>query len=167
VRSLFAAPISVGALWIEHRAGQAPAATVKTHDSMRPARAAVEGALTARDAATAGTDNAELTIVGIPGGSETGRRINVGVVNTGLIPATFRISARSRSGQIIGKTVESGVSEDSIWLVLDIEKDLGIKLDESTTLRITAIAGTGAGFATAVSPDGDHEFIAAIPTQQQ
>jgi hypothetical protein len=29
------------------------------------------------------------------------------------------------------------------------------------------IAGTGVGFATVVEPEGDSEFIPAIPAQQQ
>jgi hypothetical protein len=42
-----------------------------------------------------------------------------------------------------------------------------VKLDETTTVRITVIAGTGAGFLTVVEPSGDSSFIRAIPAEQQ
>ena len=57
--------------------------------------------------------------------------------------------------------------EDQVWLVNDLEAALGVKLDETTTVRITVIAGTGVGFATVVEQTGDSEFIAAIPAEQQ
>ena len=123
--------------------------------------------LTKLDSATAATESAELAVVGIPGATAAGRRVNAGVVNIGIIPATFRFSARTRTGQPIGKSVEQGVPEDQVWLVNDLEATLGVKLDETTTVRITVIAGTGVGFATVVEPSGDSEFIAAIPAEQQ
>jgi hypothetical protein len=42
-----------------------------------------------------------------------------------------------------------------------------VQLDETMSVRITVIAGTGVGFATVVDARGDSEFIAAIPAQQQ
>jgi hypothetical protein len=167
VRTLFASPGTVGTLWIEHREGRAPVAVVKTTDVAHGATASLEEPLTSRDSATAGTENAELTVVGIPAAVAGGRRVNAGVVNTGIIPATFRFSARTRSGRPIGRAVESGVPEDQVWLVNDLETALGVKLDETTTVRITVIAGTGVGFATIVEPTGDSTFIGAIPAQQQ
>jgi len=167
VRTLFARPGSVGTLWLEHREGRAPVAVVKTSDVAHGATASLEAPLTKRDSATAGTENAELTIVGIPTETAPGRRVNAGVVNTGVIPATFRISARTSTGRPIGKTVESGVPEDQVWLVNDLEGALGVELDETTTVRITVIAGAGVGFATIVEPTGDSAFIGAIPAQQQ
>ncbi|HWW62108.1 MAG TPA: hypothetical protein VN181_12130, partial [Thermoanaerobaculia bacterium] len=149
----------IGTLWIEHRAGRAPVAIVKTYDSAHDGRASVESPLTPRDSATAGSDNAELTIVGVPASQPLARRVNVGVVNTGIIPATFRITAN-------GKSILSGVAEDEVWLVNDLERQLGVTLDETTTVRITAIAGTGVGFATVIDARGDNAFIAAIPAQQ-
>jgi hypothetical protein len=142
-------------------------AVVKTSDVAHHASASVEEPLSRRDAATASTENAELAIVGIPPQSGLPRRVNVGVVNLGTIPATFRISARTRTGGTIGGSVESGVPEDQVWLVNDIEKELGVKLDETMTVRVTVVAGTGVAFASVVEYDGDSEFIAAIPAQQQ
>lgn len=167
VRTLFAQPSSVGTLWVEHREGRAPVAVVKTSDVAHGAAASLEEPLTKRDSATAATESAELAIVGISAAPVAGRRVNAGVVNIGIIPATFRFSARTRTGQPIGRSVEQGVPEDQVWLVNDLEAALGVKLDETTTVRVTVIAGTGVGFATVVEPSGDSEFIAAIPAEQQ
>jgi len=86
--------------------------------------------------------------------------VNVGVVNTGTIPATFRISVRGRS-------IEQGVAEDEVWIVPDIEHALGVALDETITIRVTPVAGTGVAFAAVVEGNGDSQFIAAVPAQQQ
>jgi hypothetical protein len=167
VHTLFQNENSLGTLWVEHRENRAPVAVVKTSDVAHGARASIEEPLTRRDAATASTEHAELAIVGIPPTPAEPRRVNIGIVNLGIIPATFRISARTRSGAAIGRDVESGVPEDQVWLVNDIESELGVKLDETMTVRITVIAGTGVAFATVVDYSGDSEFIAAIPAQQQ
>jgi hypothetical protein len=167
VRNLFASESSLGTLWVEHREGRAPVAVVKTADVAHRASASVEEPLSRRDAATASTESAELAIVGIPPLSELPRRVNVGVVNIGTIPATFRISVRTRTGASVGQSVESGVPEDQVWLANDIENALGVRLDETMTVRVTVIAGTGVAFATVVDFNGNSEFIAAIPAQQQ
>jgi hypothetical protein len=167
VRNVFGVQGAVGTLWIEHREGRAPVVVVKTSDVAHGARASLEQPLTKRDAATSSTDNAELVIVGLPPVPPEGRRVNIGVVNLGVIPATFRISARTRTGAEIGKAFESGVPEGQVWLTNDLEGRLGVKLDETMTVRLTAIAGTGVGFATVVATGGDSEFIAAIPAEQQ
>jgi len=88
-------------------------------------------------------------------------------VNIGTIPATFQVSARTRTGATVGRTVESGVPEDQVWFVNDAEHALGVQLDETMTVRVTVVAGTGVGFATVVDYGGDSEFIKAIPAQQQ
>jgi hypothetical protein len=167
VRTLFHAGQSVGTLWVEHREGRAPVAVVKTADVAHGGDASLEEPLTTRDAATASTEVAELAIVGVPAATGPGRRVNVGAVNIGKIPATFRITAVTRTGRIVGGSVESGVPEDLVWLVNDVEASLGVKLDETMTLRVTVIAGTGVAYATVVEYGGDSEFIAAIPAQQQ
>ena len=156
----------VGTLWIQHREGRGPVAVVKTADVARGARPSVEIPLTWRDSVTAGGDNAELIIMGIPAYPPAGRRVNVGVVNMGIIPATFRVSARNRTGHPIGDFVESGIAEDQVWMVNDIEKALGVRLDETMTLRFTAIAGTAVAFATVIEETGDSEFIGAHPAQR-
>jgi len=166
VRTLFQRRDVVGTLWLEHREGRPPVAVVKTSDVAHNARASIEQPLTPRDAASARSETAELTIVGVPAATGVGRRVNVGMVNIGTIPATFRVSARTRSGATVGESLESGVAEDQVWMVNDIENALKVKLDETMTIRITVIAGTGVGFATVVEYGGDSEFIAAIPAQE-
>jgi hypothetical protein len=166
VKTLFGAG-GVGTLWVEHRENRAPVAIVKTADVAHGGRASIEPALSARDAAAAGTESAELAIVGIPAATAEGHRVNVGVVNIGNFPATFRITARTRSGQAVGRPIESGVFEDQVWIINDLEAAIGAKIDDTMTVRVQVIAGTGVAFATVVQPGGDSEFIAAIPAQQQ
>lgn len=166
VKTLFHAPDSVGVVWIEYPSGRLPLAVVKTVDVNGRGQASVEMPLTGSDAATAGADIGELTIVGLPAATE-GRRINVGMVNTGNIPATFRISARTRTGQLLGREIESGVPESEIWLVPNLENVMGATFDENTIIRITPVAGTGVAFASVVDIAGANEFIAAVPTQVQ
>lgn len=166
VRSLFGMEGGVGVLWIEHREGRVPVAVVKTFDRVSGGSATLEKPLTPRDSATSGKETSELAILAIPAPTH-GRRVNVGMVNIGIIPATFRLSARSHSGQLVGRPVESGVPEDQAWVVNDVEHQLGVKLDETMTLRVTVIAGTGVAYASVAEISGDSQYIAAIPTQQQ
>src|SRR5436190_1436532 len=158
VRSFFGAPESRGALWIGYRGEHAPVARLKTYDAAHDAKASIDTPLSMRDAAT----GADLTVVGLPGGG-IARRINVGVVNVGTIPATFRITARTAAGKTIGTFYEEGVPEDESRLVSDIETALGVQLDESATLHITPVAGTIVAYATVIGAGGDSEFITAVP----
>jgi hypothetical protein len=165
IRNHFAIEGKIGTLWLEHREGRAPVAVVKTADVAHHANASIERPLTRRDAASAASAVAELAIVGIPAPPEAGRRINVGLVNIGIIPATFRVSIRTARGDEVGRAVESGVAEDHVWMVHDLERELGTAIDETMTVQINVIAGTGVGFATIVTSSGDAEFIAAIPAE--
>lgn len=158
VRSLFGAPESRGALWIEYRGARPPVARIKTYDAAHDSRASVDAPLSMADASGA----QDLTIVAIPGGG-LARRINVGIVNVGLIPATFRITAQTRTGQTVGKPYEEGLAEDETRLVSDVETMLGVQLDDTMTLHITPVAGTLVAYATIVGADGDSQFLAAIP----
>ena len=156
----------LGSLWIEHH-GQPPVAIVRNSDIAHGGRASVESPLHWRDAVSAGTDADELTIVGIDARRIPATRVNVGVVNLGRIPATFKIAAWTRGGVQVGRTLEAGIGEEDIWWIVDAEGELGTLIDETMSIRITPIAGTGAAFATIVLPSGDTEFIPAIPAQQQ
>jgi hypothetical protein len=165
VHNLFLQPDGIGTLWIVYRNDRVPVALIQTSDIAHGARASIQKPLGRRDAATALTDNADLTIAGIPVVGQ--RYVNVGVVNTGDIPATFRITARTPNGKPIGRPIESGIPEGQLWLTTGIEQELGVKIDESTTLRVSAIAGSGVAFASIVDPaTGDSVFIAATPSQQ-
>jgi len=159
VRSLFGAPEGSGVLWIEYRGQHPPVARLKTYDSAHNAQGSVDPPLSMRDSASAG-DNADLTIIGIPGGTQ--RRVNIGIVNIGKIPATFRITVRTRTGQQIGKTFEEGLAEDASRMISDIDKTLGVSLDETTAIHITMVAGTGVAYASIVDANGDSQFFSAV-----
>ncbi|MDP9361708.1 MAG: hypothetical protein M3P29_09675 [Acidobacteriota bacterium] len=165
VRSLFRAPEGSGVLWIEYRGQHPPVALIKTYDAAHSARGSIDAPLSMRDSATAGSENHDLTIVGIPGGSQ--RRVNIGIVNVGKIPATFRITVRTRTGQQIGRTFEEGLGEDDSRMVPEIDKTLGAAVDETTAVHITMIAGTCVAYASVVDANGDSQFLAAIPSQRK
>lgn len=164
VRSFFGAPESRGVLWIEYRGNQPPVARVKTSDVAHEAKATIDAPLTLADSATAGTPNDDLTIFGLP--STKDRRVNIGIVNVGAIPATFRITARSRTGQTIGKPVEEGLAEDESYSLSDLESRLQARLDETTSVHVSVVAGTCIAYATTIDANGDTQFIAALPSQQ-
>jgi hypothetical protein len=148
----------LGTLWIEYRGGRAPVAVLKTSDVNHGGRASIETPLTTQDAAAKDSDQSELTIVGVPGGE--GRRVSIGIVNTGIAPATFRISASNRKG------FDVAVPEDDVALVTEPEKKLGLAITDATTIRISAVAGSGVAFATVVDANGDTQFIPAAPSQK-
>jgi len=160
VKSLFHAPEGSGVLWIEYRGKNAPVALLKTYDATRSAQGSVDAPLSMRDSATAGTDNADLTLIGIPGGTQ--RRVNLGIVNVGRVPATFRITVRTRTGQLIGKPFEEGLGEDASRMIADIEKTVGVSIDETTAVHVTMTAGTGVAYASIVNDVGDSQFLPAI-----
>jgi len=163
-RSFFGAPESRGVLWIEYRGNSAPVARVKTADVAHDAKATIDAPLTLADSATAGSPVDDLTIFGLPSTKE--RRINIGVVNVGAIPATFRIAARSRVGQPIGKPIEEGLAEDESYTLGDLETQLRTGLDETTSVHVSVVAGTCIAYATVVDANGDTRFTAALPSQQ-
>ena len=160
VHSLFQAPVGSGVLWIEYRGQHPPVARIRTYDAAHNAQGSVDAPLSMRDSATAGTENADLIIVGIPGGTQ--RRVNVGIVNVGKIPATFRITVRTRTGQLIGKTFEEGLGEDASRMIADIDRTLGVPLDETTAVHVTMIAGTGVAYASVIDANGDSQLLAAV-----
>ncbi len=164
VKTLFRAPDSLGVLWIDYRGDRGPVARIETYDATRRSNGSIESPLSLRDAATAGSDTDALTIIGLPGGGAAARRINVGLVNVGDIPATFRISVRTRNGGEIGHTLEQGLAEDESFHVTDIEQQLGTPIDENDIVDVTLVAGTCVAYATVVDVDGSNQLIAAVPS---
>ncbi|HXH94079.1 MAG TPA: hypothetical protein VNN25_21060 [Thermoanaerobaculia bacterium] len=160
VRSFFGAPEGSGVLWIEYRGQHQPVARIKTYDAAHNARGSVSAPLSMRDSASAGSENQDLTLVGIPNGTD--RRVNIGIVNIGKVPAIFRITVRTRSGQKIGKTFEEALNEDELRTIPEIEKTLGVTLDETSALHISMIAGTCVAYASVVDPNGDSQFMPAV-----
>ncbi len=160
VRSLFGAPEGSGVLWIEYRGQHQPVARIKTYDAAHNARGSVSAPLSTRDSASAGSENQDLTLVGIPSGTD--RRVNIGIVNIGKVPAIFRITVRTRTGQKIGRTFEEALNEDELRTIPEIEKTLGVTLDETNALHISMIAGTCVAYASVVDPNGDSQYMAAV-----
>jgi hypothetical protein len=155
--SLFNAPEGRGAVWIEYRGDVPPVARVKTYDAAHNARASIIAPLSIRDTAK------ELIIAAIPSGTE--RRVNLGLVNIGEVPATFRIIIRTRTGQRVGRIIERVLSEDELYVLSDAERVLGVPLDETMTVRMTIAGGIAVGYASIVEPNGDSQFLAAVPSQ--
>ena len=164
VKSLFGAPDSRGVLWIEYRAARPPVARVRTYDSARQGSGTVERPLSSSDSATAHSDIDDLIIVGVPGGGETVRRINIGIVNVGPIPATFRLVIRDRRGRDIATTDDIGIPEADSLFMDNIERELHATVEESSTIHVRMVAGTCVAYASVVDTDGDAHFFAAIPT---
>ena len=166
VKSFFHAPEGRGVLWIEYRGARPPLVRVKTYDAAHPsAKASIDTPLSASDAAAAQSDTSDLAILGIPAG-DTNRRINIGAVNTGAIPSTVRITVRTRTGQQIGGTIEQGLPEDESFQLTDAESALGVKLDETTTIHVTMIAGSGVAYASVTTVTGDTQFLPAVPSPE-
>jgi hypothetical protein len=157
VRTLFRAPEGSGVLWIEYRGAHAPLARLKTYDAAHDAQGSVVAPLSLHDSAP------ELILAGIPG-SEL-RRVNLGIVNIGKIPATFHITAHDRTGHQIGEAIEEGLGEDDVRTLTDIDKALHVTLDETTTVHITMPAGNCVAFASVIGANGDSQFLPAIPAQ--
>ena len=167
VRSLFQMPQSSGSLWIEYVNGRAPVVVAHSWDSVHDAHGSIDSPLTMSDTATAGSPRTELAFLGIPKAAAPGRRINIAVVNLGTIPATFSISATSLTGAKIGRPIVSGVQEDDVWVVQNVEAELGTTIDEGSMIRVSVIAGTGVAYASVIQPNGDILNIAAVPSQGQ
>ncbi|HEX7419246.1 MAG TPA: hypothetical protein VF505_05135 [Thermoanaerobaculia bacterium] len=164
VKNLFHGPDSLGVLWIDYRGDRGPVARVETYDANHRSGRSLESPLSIRDAATAGADANALTIIGLPGGGPAVRRINAGLVNVGDIPASFRVSVRTRAGRQVGRAIDEGLAEDESFHLTDIEQRLGVSIDENDIVDITMIAGTCVGYATVVAEDGSNQLIAAVPS---
>jgi hypothetical protein len=162
VKTLFQGPDSLGVLWIDYRGDRGPVARVQTFDMNRRSSGSIENPLSARDAASAGN---ALTILGFPGGGPTVRRINVGVVNVGEIPATVSIAVRTRAGREVGHAIENGLPEDESIQISDVEHATSASIDENDVIEVSVIAGTCVAYATVVAADGSNQFIAALPSK--
>ncbi|MGH9459514.1 MAG: hypothetical protein ACRD2J_17905 [Thermoanaerobaculia bacterium] len=162
-RSLFGMPASIGVLWIEHAVDRAPLVAAETRDRARggvPSRALP---FSLGDAATAREEKGALTLIAPAGGGA--RRINVGVINFGLVPAHVRIQARRPDGSPAGALVQVAIEEEKAWQLVDAEGQLGVAFDEPLAIRIDVLEGTVVGWASVVDgASGIHEFVRAFPT---
>lgn len=164
VKQLFRAPDSRGLMWLQYRGSRAPVARLATYDVAHNGGPSLMMPMSARDAATADSEIDDLAIVGLPGGGPSVRRVNVGVVNIGQIPATFRVSFTAANGKRIGKYLELGIAEDESHLQNDIEASIGAPIDENATVHIRVVAGTCLAYATVVDASGGNQFVPAIPS---
>jgi hypothetical protein len=164
VKTLFGAPDSRGVLWIEYRAARPPVARVRTYDAARQGSGTVDRPLSMSDSATARTEIDDLVLIAIPGGSEETRRINIGVVNVGAIPATFRLIARDHAGRQLASTGDIGIPESESVFMDNVERELAVLVDERSTLHVTMVAGTCVAYASVVESNGDAHFFAAVPS---
>jgi hypothetical protein len=163
VSSYFFAPGTVGLLWIDYPARRKPVCRVRTYDASHAAKASIYDALSMKDAATAGAELSDLTLVGLAGGGP--RRVNLGVVNVGDFPVTFRITVRNARGTRIGRAYLRGIREDEPFFILDAAHELEAPLDESAAVHVEMIAGTAVAYATVVDGlTGDSQFIPAVPS---
>jgi len=163
VSSYFFAPRSVGLLWIDYPAQHPPVCRVRTYDVLREAKASIYGPVTMQDAATAGAELSDLTLVGLAAGGT--RRVNLGVLNVGDVPATFRITVRNARGAAVGRVFKRGIQEDEPFFILDAARELKVPLDESVAVHVEMIAGTCIAYATVVDgATGDSQFIPAVPS---
>ena len=67
------------------------------------------------------------------------------------------------TGQLIGKTLEESLGEDASRMIADVEKMLGVALDETTAVHVTMTTGTGVAYVSIVNDVGDSQFLPATP----
>jgi hypothetical protein len=156
-RTFLQAPEGRGVLWIEYRGHRAPVARVKTYDAAHNARASIIEPLSVGDASS------DLTIVGIPAGAE--RRVNIGVLDIGNVPITFRLAAFTRTGQRASRIIQVTLDSDEVYYLSDADRALGVRLDETMTVRVKMVSGSAIAYASVIDANGDSQFISAVPSQ--
>jgi hypothetical protein len=162
VASYFFAPGTSGVLWITHPANRQPVCRVRTYDAQHNGKASLYDALSLRDAANGDTDLKDLTLVGLNGAAA---RINLGIVNMGDSPGSFRITARDSRGRLIGVPIDAGVEEGSSYLLVDAGRALRVQLDETTAVHVELKRGLAIAYASSIEgPNHDTQFVAAVPS---
>jgi len=163
VSTLFRRPGSIGSLRIEFENGRPPLLKVQTYDASRAAAPFLEDPLSSGASASAGTEGDEITIVGVV--SDARRRVNIGVINSGIHPASFRITVTGSDGRTVGGSIESGLSEDRSYLLVDAQQRLRVSLDGASVIHIRALSGSILGYASVVDgATGAHQLIGGVPS---
>lgn len=161
--ALFGLPESLGVLWIEYPADRRPLARVWTYDDARPHDISLHPPLAETESATGNTLLNELVLVGI--GAGTKLRVDLGVINIGAAPATFRVTVTDEKGTLTGGPIESELLEEGLYLMSDVGRELWVDFAEPAMIRVRMLSGTAIAFATLVNTqDGRREFISAVPT---
>lgn len=164
VRTLFLAPETGGAVWIEYRGDRAPVARAQTYDWFHDRGGSIYEPLAESDSATGGAERDQLAIVGF---STRHELINVGVVNLGETPMSFRATAFRRDGTRAGRTIQQSVNEGEAFVITNAEKQLGVPLDPTMTVHVVVLSGTAVAFANTIESNGDTEFLAGVPSARK
>jgi hypothetical protein len=164
VDTLFHAPESGGVVWIEYAGDRAPVARAQTFDVAHDRGGSIAEPLSLSDSAEGGTARDQLSVVGF---SARHALVNVGVVNVGDAPMTVRLTVVAANGTRISRVIQQDVFEDLAWIVTDAEKELGVRLDPTTTVRITVVNGKAVAFASTIEANGDTQFLAGVPSSQK
>jgi hypothetical protein len=163
VTTLFGKQGTIGSLRIDFENGRPPLLKVQTYDASRDATPSLEEPLSSVTSATADSAGNEITIVGVV--SDARRRVNIGVINSGIHPASFRITVTDSAGGTVGHAIESGLTEDRSYLLVDAQQRLGTTLDRSSVIHIRALTGTILGYASVVDgATGAHQLIGGVPS---
>ncbi|HXI12220.1 MAG TPA: hypothetical protein VNM92_06205 [Thermoanaerobaculia bacterium] len=164
VATLFESPESVGPLWLEYRSDSRPLVTVRTYDALRPSKASLLTPIATDDAAGASGDRRLLTIAGFS--SQPNRRVDLGVVSVGDVPAKFWISAHDAKGKPEGRRLLGGAFESQIFRVGDAAAALGVALTATHSIHIELFSGSAIAFANTVDPlTSDSDLLTAVPSQ--
>lgn len=164
VPTLFGRHGSIGSLRVEFEEGRPPLLKVQTYDASRDGTPFLEDPLSSVTAATADQAGNEITLVGVVGDSR--RRVNIGVLNSGIHPASFRITITDATGRPTGKTIESGLPEDRAYLLVDAQQRLSTVLDGTSVIHIRALTGSILGYASVVDGvTGAHHLIGGVPSE--
>jgi hypothetical protein len=164
IRTLFRAPETGGAVWIEYHGDRAPVARGQTYDWAHDRGGSIFEPLSQDDAAQAGAARDQLSILGF---SARHQLINVGVVNVGDTPMSFRITVVQRDGTRAGRTVQQGVNEGEAFVITNAEKQLGVPLDPTMTVHVAVLSGSAVAFANTIESNGDTEFLAGVPSARK
>ena len=164
VVSLFDSPESVGPLWLEYRSDMLPIVTVRTYDALRQSRASLLTPIATDDAASAPGDRRLLTITGFP--SDRNRRVDLGVVSVGDVPARFWITAHDERGKALGEPLLGGAFESQMFRLGDAASELGASLTATGSIRIELFSGKAIAFAHTVDPvTSDSDLLTAVASQ--
>ena len=164
IATLFGAPESGGIVWIEYAGDRAPVARAQTYDIAHDRGGSIAEPLSVADSAALGEPRDQLSVVGF---SPRHSLINLGIVNLGETPTIVRLTIVNANGAKISRMIQREVFEEQALIITDAERELGAKLDPTTTAQITVIHGRAVAFATTIEANGDTQFLAGVPSSQK
>lgn len=166
VRTLFELPGTSGSLELRFEEGRDGVVTVETADISRTGTASVVQPIRPAASAVAGSPRSTLTIVGVRGG--TGRRVNLGLLNTGEGIVRFHASFRTPGGDVIGLPADGTIPEGERFLLVDAERPMGAPLEPGMVIHVRILEGRAIGYASIVDvATGVSQTIAATPSEYE